>query len=285
MIDEQIRSKLPDEDNDLLATVEIRDAQGNLVHVPRIRSDAATDIRDGNDEIAAEMPLIVEIIARTSRWVHPETFRRLPVWCPWTARGRPLFDKTWQRRYTNTKRSTQQTVEKVEGNIAAGQALVAALGVRNPRPRNWTVCHIWGYDDPAFASQGSIVRDPRYFSCVANMIWLPTPLKGFTDALPEIKKMLRTCAYYLYGWVCEHESVTAQSQEIREGIIPDGYPKCWPAPGRQILPPGIASFSPAIEAEIRRRKAKFARMLGDMRLTNFPRDAVRDVLAFWKIEL
>src|SRR3954470_15559852 len=44
-------------------------------------------IPDGNDEIAAEIPLVVEIIARTCRWVHPETFRQLPVWCPWTARS------------------------------------------------------------------------------------------------------------------------------------------------------------------------------------------------------
>jgi hypothetical protein len=154
-------------------------------------------IPDGNEEIAAEIPKIVDIIARTCRWVHPETFRRLPLWCPWTARGRPLYDRAWQRRYTNTKRATKQTIEKVEGNIAASQTLIAALGVASPKPRNWTVCHIWGYDDLAFASQGSIVQDPRFFSCVANMVWLPTPLKGFTDALPEIKTMLRTCAFHL----------------------------------------------------------------------------------------
>jgi hypothetical protein len=141
-------------------------------------------IPDGNDEINAYIPLVVEIIARTCRWVHPETFRQLPVWCPWAARGRPVYDSGWQRRYTNTRRATKQTVEKVEGNIAASKALIAALGVASPKPPNWTVCHIWGYDDPAFASQGNIVRDPRYFSCVANMVWLPTPLKGFTDALP-----------------------------------------------------------------------------------------------------
>jgi hypothetical protein len=243
-------------------------------------------IPDGNREIEVEIPFIVEILARTCRWVHRDTFCQLPVWCPWTARGRPLYDKAWQRRYTNIKRATKQTVDKVEGNIAASKALIAALGVANPKPRNWTVCHIWGYDDPAFSSQGSIVQDPRYFSCVANMVWLPAPLKGFTDALPEIKMMLRTCAFHYYGWVCEHESVTAQALSIRAGSIPEGYPKSWPAPDRSnISPPGTAPCTPAIVAEIRRRKASFRRMLADTSLTHFPREEMREVLAFWKISL
>ena len=91
---------------------------------------------------------------------------------------------------------------KLEENIRAGKALVCALGVRpSPKPRTWTVCHIWGYDDDRFATESIIVKDPRYYSCVGNMVWLPTPMKGFTDTVPEIKRMLRTCAYYLYGWV------------------------------------------------------------------------------------
>lgn len=243
-------------------------------------------IPDGNAEIAAEIPLIVEIIARTSGWVHPDTFRALPVWCPWTARGRPLYDSKWQRRYTNTKRATGQTAEKFEGNVAAGKALIAALGVANPKPKNWTVCHIWGYDDPAFAMDGGIVRDPRYFSCIANMVWLPTPLKGFTDALPEIKTMLRTCAFYLYDWACEHESVSSQAEFIRAGEIPDGYPEKWPGPTRRgILPPGTAPFTPGIRTEIERRKQGIRRMLDDESLTHSPRDEVREVLTFWNVTL
>jgi hypothetical protein len=243
-------------------------------------------IPDGNVEIAAEVPLVVEIIARTYRWVHPDTFRQLPVWCPWSARGRPLYDRTWQRRYTNTKRSTQQTIEKVEANVTASQALIAALGVASPKPRNWTVCHIWGYDDPAFASQGSIVQDPGYFSCVANMVWLPTPLKGFTDALPQVKTMLRTCAFHLYGWTCEHDSVRGQAQAIRAGSMPEGYPNSWPAPDRPgLLPPVTAPLTERILQEIRRRKTRIKNMLADKRFTHFPRGEVRRILAFWKIEL
>ncbi len=48
------------------------------------------------------------------------------------------------------------------------------------------------------------------------MVWLPTPLKGFTDA-PEVKAMLRVCALYLYGWACEHPSVADQAAKVTSG--------------------------------------------------------------------
>jgi hypothetical protein len=241
---------------------------------------------DGNDEIEADLPLLVELIARTARWVHPQTFHALPVWCPWTARGRPLYDRTWQRRATNTRRDSGVTSEKFEANVAAGKALVAALGVASPKPANWTVCHIWGYDDEAFAAQSAIVRNPRYYSCVGNMVWLPTPLKGFTDVLPEVKVLLRTCAFHLYGWACEDESVRPQADAIRGGAVPAGYPETWPCSARpSVLPPGTAPITPAIQREIQRRKARIRAMLDDQALTYFPRDDVREVLKFWKIEV
>jgi len=184
---------------------------------------------------------------------HPETFQQLPVWSPWAARGL-RYDKTWCRRYPNTRRTTKQTSEKVEGNIAAGGALIAAPGVARPKPPNWTVCPIWGYDDPTYAKEGSIVRDRRYFSCVANIVWLPTPLEGFTDALPEVKTMLRTCAFYLYDWACEAEGVRDQAESIRRGT--ERSSQSWPCPNRpRLLPAGTAPFPPRVAVEIRKRKA------------------------------
>ena len=161
-------------------------------------------IPDGNEALRDDIPAVVELIERTSRWVHPKTFRALPVWAPDTARGRPLCDAGWSRRETNTRQATGIRAEKFEGNVAALNAPVAALGVASPKPKNWTVCHIWGYDDPSFAQRSNVVQDPRYFSCVANMVWLPTALKGFTDILPEIKTMLRVCSFHRYGWTCEN---------------------------------------------------------------------------------
>ncbi len=112
-------------------------------------------IPDGIAEIEKELPLLTEIVARTTRWVNPETFRRLPVWCPYIARGQRLYDKTWSRQYQNKKRATGEISGKTEANIAAGKAFVDALGVARTRPKNWTVCHIWGYDDPKFTEGGA----------------------------------------------------------------------------------------------------------------------------------
>jgi hypothetical protein len=243
-------------------------------------------IPDGNEAIREDIPAVIDLIVRTARWVHPATFQRLPIWCPEVARGQPLFDAGWTRRYTNTKRSNAVTLEKFEGNVAALKALVAALDVATPKPSNWTVCHIWGYDDPAFSLRSSIVQDPRYYSCIANMVWLPTALKAFTDALPEVKTLLRTCAFYLYGWVCEHPSVSPTAATIRSGVLPPHYPAEWPSSAQPgLLPPGVSPFSERIEAEISKRKAKWRANLLDERLTYYPRDQVRDVLSFWKVAL
>lgn len=242
-------------------------------------------VPDGNDALRDDVPAVVELIERTARWVHPDTFRALPVWAPHTARGLPLYDATWTRRRTNTKQATGVTTDKPEGNIAASDALVSALDAK-PRPKNWTVCHIWGYDDPTFSTSGAVVQDPRYFSCVANMIWLPTALKGFTDALPEVKDMLRVCAFHLYGWACEHPSVKERAAVVTGGWEPPGYPLSWPTPSRPgVLPLNTAPYSLRIQAEIRRRKAKIKADLERADWPNYPAERVREVLQFWQVDL
>lgn len=243
-------------------------------------------IPDGNDALRDDIPAVVELIERTAKWVHPETFRRLPVWCPYTARNRPLYDASWTRRYTNTRKATGQTTDKYEGNVAAINTLVAALDVAKPKPKNWTVCHIWGYDDAAFAQRSGVVQDPRYFTCVANMVWLPSALKGFTDALPEIKAMLRVCSFHLYGWACEHPSAEEQAKQVRSGWIPIGYPERWPSPERPgAHPRGTAPFSHRIEREILKQKLKIKKLIETPGFVHFPRDEVEEVLKFWRISL
>ena len=125
-----------------------------------------------------------------------------------------------------------------------------------------------------------------YFSCVANMVWLPTSLKGFTDILPEIKAMLRVCAFHLYGWACEHPSVADQADKVRAGWIQEGYPKSWPSPDRRgVLPPGTALFTVRIEREIAKRKQRIKADIANAAFLHYPKDDVEEVLRFWKIEL
>jgi hypothetical protein len=247
--------------------------------------DDKISIPDGLDAIRNELPVVTRMIVRTARWIHPDAFRALPVWYPETARGQPMYDASWTRVYKNTDRETKSVEQRREPNIKAAKAFIAALGaVRTP---NWTVCHIWGVDDDRFQESNVVVRDPRYYSCVGNMVWLPTPLKGFTDAIPEIKRLLRVCAFHLYGWICRHEhpTVASESTSIRSGSIPDGYPPEWPTADRRCLPPNTAPYTPLVRERIDKRKGELRRMLGDPRLTMFPREQVQAVLQFWGVAI
>jgi hypothetical protein len=242
-------------------------------------------VQDGLEELKLEMPKIIEIIVRTARWVHPETFKALPVWYPERARGLPNYNAAWNKILQNKRRTTGEVTDKREANIFAKRALMSALGISGST--NWTVCHIWGFDDPGFTRHSEIVSDRRYYSCIGNMVLLPTPLKGFTDSVPEIKLMLRTCAYHLYDWTYDQGTteIAELAKQIKNEPIPREYPKLWPSPGRRILPPGISSFSSAIQSKIKKRKSDLKQMIHDPNLIHFPRSEVLDVLKFWKIEL
>jgi hypothetical protein len=241
---------------------------------------AEFSIPDGLTEVRADLPLLAKIIARSARWVHRDAFHSLPVWCPDTARGRLRYDAKWLQQLESGR-----GVPKLEENIRAANAFVSALGICGAKPRNWTVCHVWGYDDEGFVAPSNIVKDPRYYSCIGNMVWLPTPLKGFTDAVPEIKRMIRTCAFHTYGWACEYRDSLAEAELIRQGLIPDQYPDTWPTATRRVLPNGTAPFSACVVAAIEKKKREFRRMLADTALAHYPREQVREVLLFWRVEV
>ncbi|WP_252181139.1 hypothetical protein [Azospirillum sp. B4] len=227
---------------------------------------------------------MVRLIASTARWVHPDAFRAMPVWYPEHARGRTSYKADWASVYTNTSRQTGQTQDKVEANIQARKALLGALGLRNGMPKHWTVCHIWGVDDPGFQAPNTVITDPRFYSCTANMVLLPTPLKAFSDSVPEVKTMLRVCAFHLYGWVCQHPHVEEQACQVASRQLPEGYPHDWPGPDRAVLPPGTAPFSIEVKRAIARRKASLRASL-ESPGANYPAVEVRQTLVYWNIEL
>jgi hypothetical protein len=68
---------------------------------------------------------------------------------PETYRGAPIYDAKYERQYTNTNRGTGAIIQKTEPNIQAGRAIRQAMGIPvSWRGFNWTICHIWGIDDP-----------------------------------------------------------------------------------------------------------------------------------------
>lgn len=245
-----------------------------------------TIAKDGLDALRSEIGLkeIAGLIERTAQWVAPETFRLLPVWFPEHGRGHQFYKKNWSEPQMNTKRTTGVSSLKVEGNINANQALTLALGLRKAQRPNWSCCHIWTFDDQKYQKSNEVVKDRRFFSCVANMVLLPTPLKAFTDTMPEIKAMLRICSRNLYNWTCDHQSLGETVAALDEWDAWDDYPKSWPRFSNEKRPLGTVEITPKIEHAIFDRKAAIKRDLVGAG-PYYPRTEVHQVLDYWRVEL
>lgn len=243
-------------------------------------------IDDGLDALRKELSLteIMRLIERTARWVDRETFEYLPVWYPEYARGALFYKTNWSEPQMNTNRVTKLSVHKREGNRYANDALTRALGLRKKDRPNWSCCHVWGVDDGKFGKSNDIVQDPRYYSCIANMLLLPTPLKAFTDAMPEVKVMLRFCVRNYYGWTCNHPAVSGAVDALAAFDDRDAYPASWPRhEGDGRVPRGVSPFSAQIRTDADRMLARLAR---DRREAGpyYPAD-IQDVLDYWEIAL
>ena len=126
----------------------------------------------------------------------------MPVWYPEACRGGKAFNSKFQKQY-ESKNGKLRT----HANEYARIALRRAMGLPGSGlDEKWHACHIWGRN---------VVRDARYYSCIGNMVFLPAPLKAFTDSVPEIMRMLRICAYHLYGWLPRVEEAEQENREIR----------------------------------------------------------------------
>ena len=244
------------------------------------------DISDGLETLRSVIGLreIASLIERTARWVSPETFKFLPLWYPEYARRGSFYKTNWSEPQMNKNRETGASVHKAESNTYANETLTLALGLRKNLRPNWSCCHIWGVDDARYQSSNVVLMDRRFYSCVGNMVLLPTPLKAFTDTMPEIKAMLRLCARNLYEWQCDHERMYEINAALDTWIDWQSYPESWPRKPLEKLPLGVAPLTPAIQASAERRKAAIRRDL-EHAGNHYPRDEVTAALAYWKITL
>lgn len=241
-------------------------------------------LEDGLDALRAEIGLaeIASLIERTARWVAPETFKLLPVWFPEHARRRYFYKANWSEPQLNKNRASGNSTHKFEGNINANQALTLALGLRKATRPNWSCCHLWGVDDASFQKSNDVVSDHRFYSCIGNMVLLPTPLKAFTDAMPDVKAMLRLCARNLYGWQCDHDSMAHTNRVLDNWTDWTAYPKSWPRTPEGQRPMGVVDLDDGIRISAERRLAVIRHDLqnaGEF----YPRAAVREALAYWEI--
>ncbi len=244
------------------------------------------EIEDGLETLRKVMTLrdIMSLIERTALWVAPETFHLLPVWYPEHARRGLFYKKGWLEPQMNTSRATGNAIHKGECNVHANKAITQALGLTKKLRTNWTCCHIWGLDDPTFQRSNLIAMDRRFFSCIANMVLLPTPLKAFTDVMPEVKALLRICAHNLYGWRCDHESLFTTNSALDAWTDWDAYPESWPRTLHEKLPLGVVPLTARIRSRAKKRLASISHDLSSAG-PNYPRDEVKDVLTYWKIAL
>jgi hypothetical protein len=241
-------------------------------------------IIDGLDALRAEIGIgeIATLIERTARWVAPETFKLLPVWFPEYSRRTPMYKTDWSAPLLNTTRNTGVSAHKLEGNMYANRAITLALGLTSAARPNWSCCHIWSVDDPTFQKSNDIVTDRRFYSCIANMVLLPTPLKAFTDSMTEIKAMLRLCARNLYGWHCDHESMSSVNSALDSWSDWSCYPKSWPRERDVQRPLGVVDLTPAIAKTAAKRIATIRSKLqqsGEF----YPKAEVRAALEYWGI--
>lgn len=247
---------------------------------------STTSLPDGAEALKAELKLgdVMRLIERTARWVDPETFNLLPVWYPEHARGALFYKGNWTEPQMNINRKTKVSVHKMEGNTNANKGLTLALGLRSGGRKNWSCCHIWGVDDPTYQEANVVVQDHRFYSCVANMVLLPTPLKAFTDTMPDVKAMLRICARNLYGWQCDHESMSAVNAELDEWQNWDDYPGSWPRKAGVSIPIGVMSINTDIRESASRRWQKIKRDF-EHAGSHYPREKVLESLVYWKLDL
>lgn len=245
----------------------------------------AITLPNGTDVLMTEFKFgeVMRLIERTARWVDAETFNLLPVWYPEHARRALFYKSNWTEPQMNTNRKTGVTVHKMEGNLNANKALTLALGLRSEGRKNWSCCHIWGVDDPTYQETNAVVQDRRFFSCVANMVLLPTPLKAFTDTVPNVKAMLRICARNFYGWQCDHESMTAKNAALDEWQDWDDYPESWPRKAGSSPPIGVIPINADIRKSAARRWQKIQEDL-ETAGPHYPREEVRKALAYWKLD-
>lgn len=236
---------------------------------------------DGLEALRRELDIrdIMRLIERTAKWVDPATFRLLPVWFPEHARKGHLYNANWTE-----PRLLNKETHKREGNTQANKALTLALGLRKGTRPNWTCCHIWGVDDDRYQKANAVVQDHRFFSCVANMVLLPSPLKAFTDTMVDVKAMLRICARNLFGWQCDHDSVSDAVLTIDEWNEWDAYPASWPKSGCGGMPVGVMELNENIRASAKNR---LKRIQIDLEHAGpyYPSEEVRAALEYWNVDI
>jgi hypothetical protein len=88
----------------------------------------------------------------------------------------------------------------------------------------------------------------------------------------------------LYGWHCEDESMTEAIAVIDAWRDWSVYPASWPRKPGDELPPGVMPLNDGIRSDA---KARLTRIRHDVEHAgpHYPKEQVREALAYWRIEV
>lgn len=150
-----------------------------LKHMKKYKFDGLVEL----DQPIARRVLI-DLVSKTSYWADKKVFKHLRdknkfgVWYEHVARGRP--------------KGTVRKKTLLDDNTYANYAIKRALAGdhRMFRPRSFRVCHI--YDGKT--------KDHRYYTCIANLVLLPSAIHSLTDHYKPVMDVLKYRAYEYYRW-------------------------------------------------------------------------------------
>lgn len=149
------------------------------------------------------------LVAACGVFAHPSTFeavRRLNPHGAWF----PGF----RRMRKGERKGTTVDGVVLDDNTRANFAIKRAVFGTHVGVESFHCCHVW----PATC------YDPRYHTCIANIVLLPAAVAGLSDHDQGVAACLRFRAWDLFGW---------KPDEADAPFRPDGYPltEAW------LLPP------------------------------------------------
>ena len=157
-------------------------------------------LASGTARLGVKLPALV---ASCGLWAHPRVFqecRKLDpngAWFPNTRRARK-----------DEKRGEVVNGITLDDNSKANQAIKKAVFGSGVMPKRYGACHIWPKS----------CYDPRYHTCIANLVLLPVALASLTDHDPEVIACLKCRSFELYGW---------HPDDMPPPERPPGYPDGW----------------------------------------------------------
>jgi hypothetical protein len=100
----------------------------------------------------------------------------------------------------------------------------------------------------------------------------------------DVKAMLRICARNLYDWHCDHQGAADGLATVDGWTDWSAYPASWPKADRASLPRGVVKLDDNIRQSAARRRQQIRNDLTNAG-AHYPRDSVREALAYWKITI